>query len=205
MDLAASPDPTFVTPPAWAESQREHLAELLVEQAHLERKAAAAAINLLFRVAPHGDDQRALSALAREELLHFERTLRLLAQRGIAFAPLPPSPYAEQLKARVAATMPDRLVDELLVASLIEARSHERMALLAQALAASDPEVAHFYRELCAAEERHERLYVELAERLSPRTTGARLAALRAHEAQVLRRLPWQPRLHSGLPEAMRG
>ncbi len=200
MDLAASMAPAFVTPPAWAQSQLCHVAELLVEQAHLERKAAAAAIKLMFRIAPHGDDQRALSALAREELLHFERTLRLLAQRGIPFAPLPPSPYAEQLKATIAPAMPARLIDELLVASLIEARSHERMALLARALAGSDPEVARFYGELCTAEERHERLYVDLAQRLSPAGVGERLAALRAHEAHVLRQLPWQPRLHSGQP-----
>src|SRR5262245_52162097 len=98
MDLAASAAHTFVTPLAWAESQRAHVAELLVEQAHLERKAAAAAIAFSFRIAPNVEQQRGLSALAREELLHFERTLRVLAQRGIAFGPLPPSPYAERLK-----------------------------------------------------------------------------------------------------------
>ena len=201
MDLA-TPAHSFVTPLAWAESQRAHVDELLVEQAHLERKAAAAAISFSFRIAANGDDQRALSALAREELLHFERTLRLLAQRGTAFGPLPPSPYAERLKAKIAPTMPERLVDELLAAALIEARSHERMSLLARALAASDPEVARFYADLCEAEERHERLYVDLARTVLPLQVDGALAALRAHEAAVLRALPWQARLHGGLPPA---
>ena len=190
------------TPEAWAQSQLAHLDELLVEQAHLEKKAAAAAVSFLFRLGGAIDDHRALSALAREELVHFERTLRLLAQRGIAYEPLAPSGYAEALKAGVGGKLPERLVDELLVAAIIEARSCERMGLLAAAVRPVDAELADFYRDLVEAEARHGDDYVELAQRLLPAAAvEARLRALLAHEARVLAGLPWSARLHGGLPE----
>ena len=121
--IDASDAAAYATPAAWAVAQLPHRGELLVEQAHLEKKAAAAAMQFLFRVPASAAALRGLSALAREELVHFERTLRLLERRGIAFAAQAPSPYAEQLKRGCARTMPERLVDELLVAAAIEARA----------------------------------------------------------------------------------
>jgi tRNA 2-(methylsulfanyl)-N6-isopentenyladenosine37 hydroxylase len=196
----------FVTPAAWAEAQLDNSAELLLEQAHLEKKAAAAAVQFLFRLPTDLGLARELSALAREELVHFERTLRLLQQRSIRYVPQPPSPYAERLKAHVARDMPARLVDELLLAACIEARSHERLQLLAVAFAARDPDLAAFYRDLAAAEERHAPLYVDAAARvLSVAAVIARQLAWQGHEAAVLRSLPFGPRLHSGWPAANGG
>lgn len=191
----------FCTPAAWAPSQLPYVDELLVEQAHLEKKAAAAAMSFLFRVPVASDLLRGLSALAREELVHFERTLKLLAARGVPFVAQPPSAYAERLKAGAARTMPQRLVDELLVGAIIEARSCERMRLLAAALVGHDDEVADFYADLVAAEERHEVLYVDVAATLAaPAVVAARWCELGRHEAAVLGALPWSPRLHGGLP-----
>jgi tRNA-(ms[2]io[6]A)-hydroxylase len=190
----------YRTPDAWAEPLRAHLPELLQEQAQLEKKAAAAASTLLFRLPMDLGSHRALSRLAREELVHFERTLRLLEQRGIALASVEPGPYAERLKAAMLRTMPERLLDELLIAALIEARSHERMALLADALLDADAEVAAFYRDLLAAEDRHRQVYVEVATAVfAPAQVGARLLRLLAHEAAVMQALPWLPRLHGGM------
>ncbi len=199
--IDASDAAAYATPAAWAVAQLPHRGELLVEQAHLEKKAAAAAMQFLFRVPASAAALRGLSALAREELVHFERTLRLLERRGIAFAAQAPSPYAEQLKRGCARTMPERLVDELLVAAAIEARSHERMALLAAAFRGDDAELADFYADLVDAEARHAPLYVELAVAVAaPDFVAARRAALAVHEAAVLRELPFAPRLHSGWP-----
>lgn len=189
------------TPDAWVEAAIPSLPTLLVEQAHLEKKAAAAAMRFLFSTGREPWIQRALSCLAREELVHFERTLRLLERRGVPFGPQAPAPYAERLKQGCARTMPERLVDELLVAAVIEARSHERMQLLADALRGDDPELAEFYADLVDAEARHAPIYVELAAHVAPaEVVAARHAALLAHEAEVLRALPFAPRLHSGAP-----
>ena len=193
----------FVTPAGWADAMRAHTAELLVEQAHLERKAASTAMSFMFRLRSGAEWQRVLSALAREELVHFERTLRLLDRRGIAFVSQLPSGYAERLKAAVTTTMPARLVDELLVSAIIEARSCERMALLAGALHGHDDELAAFYDDLCEAEARHESAYVAIAAELAAQDVTPRLQALGRHEAAVLRELRRSARLHSGIAEVL--
>lgn len=188
------------TPSDWASRWFAQRHELLLEQAHLEKKAAAAALGFLFRLPCEPALQRGLSALAREELTHFERVLKLLGARGVPFATLPPCAYAAELKRAVAAAMPERLADELLVAAVIEARSCERMQCLAAAFADRDPELAEFYRELVAAEARHADLYREAAASLlGPAAAAQRWQRMVVHEAAVLRELPAAPRLHAGV------
>ncbi|MFT4511669.1 MAG: tRNA-(ms[2]io[6]A)-hydroxylase [Planctomycetota bacterium] len=200
------PDPTrmiepFVTPAAWAEAQLPHLDTLLLEQAHLEKKAASFAVGFLFRLPLHGPLHRQLSKLGREELMHFERTLKLLDQRGVAFLPLVASDYASELKKAGRRDLKGRLADELLIASIIEHRSHERMSLMAAATRTTEAEVSSFYAELCPSEERHEQLYLDLATLVvDAETVRTRHAELVEHERRVLSELPFSHRLHSGLP-----
>jgi len=187
------------TAPAWTAHALAHLDEILLDHAHCEKKAAGAALTLLFQYPDRAALQAPLAALAREELAHFEAVLALLGQRGLAFRRQRPGPYAGRLRAATASREPERLVDTLLCAALIEARSCERLGLLAEACAA--PELAGFYRSLHAAEARHHALYVELACEIAPReAVAARLAALAEHEARVLAEAPPLPRLHGGAP-----
>ena len=90
--------------------------------------------------------------------------------------PQPPSAYAERCKRAIRGTMPERLADELLVAAIIEARSSERMALLASALRGVDAEVSAFYADLVEAEARHQALTTLSAQR------AARAPARAAHD-----------------------
>lgn len=192
----------FVTPASWATAQvaHDHLSPLLLEQAHLEKKAAAIAVQFLFRLPLDARLHRQLSALAREELLHFERALKLLGQRGIAFAPQESSGYAEQLKKAVRRDFVGRQLDELLVAALIEHRSHERMSQLAGAFAETAPDASGFYADLCPSEERHEQLYLDLALLVADQhAVQARYQELADREAKVLTEQPFAARLHSGL------
>lgn len=188
------------TDPAWGAWAVRHVDEILVDHAHLEKRAAATAINLTFRYAEHEALARPLSALAREELEHFESVLEVLARRAVAYRRVVPSPYAERLKQACRTTEPLRLVDTLLCCSLIEARSCERMRILADALkAAGEAELAALYHGLLACEARHHATYVDLSRslRLVPDADlTARLAVLAQHEAEVIAGLPVAPRLH---------
>ncbi len=88
------------------------------------------------------------------------------------------------------------MLDSFLVAGLIEARSHERMALLAQHF--PDPELRALYGDLLASEARHFGLYWVLCERRWPRReVVARLEELAAVECGLLASLHPEPRLHS--------
>jgi tRNA-(ms[2]io[6]A)-hydroxylase len=182
--------------PAWLERALAHLDLVLVDHAHCEKKAASTAVSLLFRYPERTALLPVLSALAREELEHFERILVLMERRGVAYGRLKPSPYATELLAAVRAEEPQRLADTLLCLALIEARSCERMKLLAEAV--DDPELARFYRGLLASEARHHRCYVELAATVLPEeAVRIRLRELAAHEAAVLAAAPELPRMHT--------
>ena len=63
------------TDPAWTGLALAHLDEVLLDHAHLEKKAAGAAVTLLFRYPERRALQEPLSRLAREELAHFEEVL----------------------------------------------------------------------------------------------------------------------------------
>lgn len=185
------------TDPGWTARALARLDELLLDHAHLEKKAAGTAVALLFRHPDRRALQEPLARLAREELAHFEEVLAQLDRRGVPFRPQRAAPYAGRLHAAVRPEEPARLLDTLLVAALIEARSCERMALLAEALPGVDDALARLYRGLLAAEARHHGAYVGLALELFPEAeVRARLAELAAHEAAVLAAGPPLPRMH---------
>jgi tRNA-(ms[2]io[6]A)-hydroxylase len=186
------------TDPGWAAFAISRLDEVLLDHAHCEKKAAGAALTLLFRYPQHVALQAPLAAVAREELGHFEAVLRELERRGIPFGRQRPSPYAGRLHAFVRSREPERLLDLLLACAAIEARSCERLGLLRDALA--DAPLRTLYGELHAAEARHHRLYVDLAESLfAKEVVRARLAEVLEHEARVLSEAPASlARLHAG-------
>jgi tRNA-(ms[2]io[6]A)-hydroxylase len=186
------------TDPAWGAFAARQLDEVLLDHAHCEKKAASAALTLLFRYPQHVSLQAPLSALAREELGHFEAVLATLARRGVTFGRQRPSPYAGKLHAVVRTEEPARLLDLLLCCAAIEARSCERLTLLRDAVA--EPELRGLYGSLLAAEARHHRLYADLAAGIYPEAeVRERLREILAHEAKVIAESPpTLARLHSG-------
>jgi tRNA-(ms[2]io[6]A)-hydroxylase len=181
---------------AWLEQALAHPELLLIDHAHCERKAAGAALQLMFRYPSDGELAAVLSPLAREELEHFERVQALLERRGLALRALAAPPYGAALAALVRRKEPERRLDSFLVAGLIEARSHERMALLARHC--TDPDLRALYADLLASEARHFGVYWVLAEREGPRATVVeRLGELAAAEAALLAELWQEPRFHS--------
>ncbi|MFM8495460.1 MAG: tRNA-(ms[2]io[6]A)-hydroxylase, partial [Planctomycetia bacterium] len=137
------------------------LDDVLIDHAHCEKKAAGVAMNLLFSYVDHVALARAMTEIVNEELEHFRLVLDLLERRGIPFKKLSPSNYGARLHDLIRKPEPERAVDRLLVAGLIEARSCERFALLAEHVA--DAELRDFYRGLFESEARHHATYVRLA------------------------------------------
>jgi tRNA-(ms[2]io[6]A)-hydroxylase len=184
------------TPAEWVEEALSHLDEILVDHAHCEKKAAGAAMKLLFAYPHHHFMLIPLAELAREELEHFQVVLRLLDELGIPYRAQMPSPYAARLHALVRREEPGRAIDVLLVAALIEARSCERFKLLAQA--ASDERVGGLFGRLLASEAKHHGVYVELARALgSEQEVEERMAELATAEARILSEPAPFHRLHT--------
>lgn len=184
------------TSEAWVEQALAHLDIVLLDHSHCERKAAGVALNLMFRYPSNAKLVRMLTAIAREELEHFELVNQWLDRRGIPLAPLSSPPYGALLKAQIRPKEPDRLLDSLLVSGLIEARSHERLGLLATHC--PDSELAEFYRSLMASEARHYGIYWVLADTYYDRSlVMSRLEELAIAESDFLATLHPEPRIHS--------
>ena len=184
------------TSKAWLQQALEHPMEILIDHANCERKASGAAIQLMFRYLCEPGLAEVLSPLAREELEHFEKVLKLLISRGRYLEPLPAPPYGSALAKRIRRSEPERMLDSFLVAGLIEARSHERMYLLSEH--SPDKEISQLYRDLLRSEARHFCLYWKLAEeRYELDKLINRLQELAEFESSILSDLHAEPRMHS--------
>lgn len=184
------------TQDAWLQRAIAHTADVLIDHAHCERKAAANALNLLGRFPDHPELQEPMLALAREELEHLELVLAILNARGIAMELQSPTGYQARLFDLVRSGMPDKLVDLLLVASLIEARSCERFRLLSEHH--PDAELRATFRGLLESEARHYGVFVRLAEQQAPRDqVRARLQELATSECAILEQARPLPRIHA--------
>jgi tRNA-(ms[2]io[6]A)-hydroxylase len=181
----------------WLPRAEAHLDEVLLDHAHCEKKAAGAAIKLLFSYPHHRFLQEPLAELAREELDHFQQILAVLDARGTRYETIKPSPYGMALHKRVRRNEPDRLLDMLSISALIEARSCERFQILAEGV--GDPDLRNLYRSLLACEARHHGTYLDLATQLVGREVAeARLAELATAEAEIIGQPCDWVRLHAG-------
>lgn len=186
------------TNPSWVDAVEGNLSGLLADHAHCELKAAQ---NALAMMARHGGEMpdliAPLSALVREETDHFTAVHARLAARGEDL-PLPATDsYVTALQRAAREDRQDRpvLLDRLLVASLIEARSCERFRMLSERLASLD--LRMFYRELMGSEARHYRLFAGLAEkRFGVEDARERLRELATREAGVVSLLSLGPTVH---------
>ena len=170
--------------------------EILIDHAHCERKAAGVAIQLMFRYPSEPDLAEVLSPIAREELEHFEKILFLLKDLGHSLKALKPPPYGAELAKCVRKEEPYRMLDSFLIAGLIEARSHERLSLLA--LNSEHKSFKLLYESLLESEARHFGIYWKLAQtKFSKNETNKRLKELSNIESEILSQTFALPRIHS--------
>jgi tRNA 2-(methylsulfanyl)-N6-isopentenyladenosine37 hydroxylase len=74
-----------LTPPEWASAVLESPLELLNDHAHLERKAATNALDLLPRWPQSQSPKRwvqVMTGVAKDEIAHFSIVVKLLEKRG---------------------------------------------------------------------------------------------------------------------------
>lgn len=184
------------TPARWLDQVDRDLPAILIDHAHCEKKAAGTALNLIFAYVEDIELCQEMTLIVNEELEHFHMVLDLLAKRGIRFRRLKPSSYGRELNDLVRKQEPQKAVDRLLVAGLIEARSCERFNVLAAHV--KDQELADFYRSLFESEARHHTTYTRLAKHFAPEAAVmTRLDELAAAEAAIITRGEDLPRVHS--------
>src|SRR5690606_39447 len=144
----------------WLDWALQNQALLLIDHANCEKKAASNAMTLMYRHVGHTNLLTKMSQLAREELLHFEQEVTLMAERNISYERISASRYAAGLRELMRTDHQGGLVDGLLVGASVAARSCDRCARLAPLL---DDELARFCRSLLRCEGRHFQDYLGLA------------------------------------------
>ncbi len=183
------------TSPQWLPLALSQFDAVLIDHAHCEKKAAANALSFLQAYPEVPGLPAQMARLAREESAHLAKVLELLEARGLTLGKDPGDPYVQALLKSLRHGAEDRRVDRLLIAGIIEARSHERLALLADAL--TDVKLKRLYQELAKSEDGHQRLFVRLALSISPPAEiEARLDALIEMEAALIRTLPLRAAIH---------
>ncbi len=184
------------SPDRWLKQVDQHLHEILIDHAHCEQKAAAAAMDLMFDYVEYEDLAREMTEIVREELEHFHLVLDILKRRNIRFYKMKPGTYGRKLKELARRQEPHKAVDRLLIAGLIEARSCERFVLLRDHV--NDEELTTFYGSLYESEARHHATYVRLAMHYAPESeVRTRLNELAAAEAAIITEGCPLPRMHS--------
>ncbi len=172
-------------PGDWVPRMLANLPAVLVDHAHLERKAATTALSLeKYRVL--FDRVEELNAIAIEELQHFQLVLNLLKKRSIPFGQAFPSPWISGLMRAVRSGHRQQPVDHLICCALIEGRSCEKFQILAQELASCDVELSQFYGSLVESEGNHYATYILMARAIDDAETDRRLDFFLDLDAQLI-------------------
>ena len=184
------------TSDTWIKIALSNPIEILIDHAHCERKAAGVAVQLMFRYPSEPNLAEVLSPIAREELEHFEKILYFLKNLGHSLKALKPPPYGAELSKNIRKEEPYRMLDSFLIAGLTEARSHERLSLLA--LNSEDKSFRDLYESLLESEARHFGIYCKLAKTKFPKNQFfKRLEELSKFESEILAETSMIPRVHS--------
>ena len=173
-------------PESWLPKVVGHLPEVLIDHAHLERKAATSALNLQKYSELFGKLDE-LNEIAIEELEHFQLVLNLLRARQIPFSRPRPSHWISGLMGAIRRGRKSQVIDHLICASLIEGRSCEKFQLLAEALVKRDPELSQFYAGLVESEGNHYASYILMAREIDDAETDERLEYFLETEAKLIR------------------
>lgn len=153
----------LLTDPRWANIAESNLEEILSDHAWCEQKAATNAITLITNNSEHMDLVEELTAIAIEEMQHFQMVVNIIKQRGYTLGRERKDDYVGRL---VKFSVKDgsrntAFIDRLLFAAMIEARSCERFRVLS--LNIKDQDLAKFYHNLMVSEAGHYTTFLNFA------------------------------------------
>lgn len=153
------------TDPRWVNIVEKNINEILTDHAYCEQKAASYAISLITKYPEITEIVDKMIALSQEEMEHFQMVHNLIKKRGFELGREKRDPYVHDLMAFIkrGGSYEMVLVDRLLIAAMIEARSCERFRVLSENI--KDEELSKFYHDLMTSEARHYSMFIKLAKK----------------------------------------
>lgn len=151
------------TDPRWVNIVEKNIEDILTDHAFCEQKATSTAISLIVSFPEYTDLVQEMVALVKEEISHFKMVHDIIIKRGWTLGRDRRDDYVVQLLKFFpkGGSRTTQLVNRLLYAALIEARSCERFRLLSKEL--QDKELAEFYRKLMVSEANHYTMFLGFA------------------------------------------
>ena len=145
----------LATDPRWVNIVESNIEEILTDHAWCEQKAATNAIYIIVNNSEKEELVTEMTRIALEEMEHFQMVHNIIKEKGLVLGRERKDNYVNDLVkfAKKDGSRNDALVERLLFAAIIEARSCERFKVLSENI--QDPELAQFYRDLMISEAGH--------------------------------------------------
>ncbi len=155
----------LATEKRWAELAEKNLKEAMIDHAFCEQKAASSAISIIVNFPDYPELVKKMSEIAIEEMEHFRAVHDKILARGWKLKLGRKNDYVNKISKFFPKTSDRKLnlINKLLLAAMIEARSCERFRVLT--LTIKDKELVEFYHELTKSEAGHFALFLNFAKK----------------------------------------
>ncbi|MGB2225827.1 MAG: tRNA-(ms[2]io[6]A)-hydroxylase [Polaribacter sp.] len=178
----------FETETSWAEIAKDNLQQILTDHAFLEQKAASNAVSIIINYSEETELVKEMSDIAIEEMQHFKMVHQLMVKRGMVLGREQKNDYAIKLQKFFKKTgdRTEALIQRLLVAALIEARSCERFKVFSENM--EDEQLRKFYKNLMISEANHYTTFLTFARKYQDREiVDEKWKALLKFESELMR------------------
>lgn len=186
------------TDPNWINIVEKNISEILTDHAWCEQKAASNAISLVIGYPEKTELVEAMLSIAKEELTHFEMVHEKIKARGYKLGLERKDYYVNDLYKfmRKGYKRNIVLIDRLMFAALVEARSCERFRILSEQI--NDDELKTFYRDLMASEANHYTTFLGFARKYGEgvEDVNKRWELWLEHEAKVIQNYGKEETMH---------
>jgi tRNA-(ms[2]io[6]A)-hydroxylase len=187
----------FETETSWAEIAENDLQQILTDHAFAEQKAAANAVSIIINYSEETEMVQVMSDIAIEEMEHFKMVHELMVKRKMTLGREQKNDYAKHLHGFFPKTKDrtDALIQRLLIAALIEARSCERFKVFSENL--EDRELSDFYKDLMVSEANHYTQFLGFARKYQDRKiVDEKWEALLNYEAEFMKNRGKKAKVH---------
>jgi tRNA-(ms[2]io[6]A)-hydroxylase len=187
----------FETGTSWVEIAKAGLQQVLTDHAFAEQKAASNAVSIIINYSEETELVRAMSDIAIEEMEHFKMVHEFMVERGMVLGREQKNDYAKHLHSFFVKTKnrTDALIQRLLIAALIEARSCERFKVFSENI--EDKALSDFYKELMVSEANHYTVFLGFARQYQDRKiVDEKWEALLAYEAEFMKNRGTSAKVH---------
>ena len=187
----------FETGTSWVEIAKAGLQQVLTDHAFAEQKAASNAVSIIINYSEETELVRAMSDIAIEEMEHFKMVHEFMVERGMVLGREQKNDYAKHLHSYFVKTKDrtDALIQRLLIAALIEARSCERFKVFSENI--EDKALSDFYKELMVSEANHYTVFLGFAREYQDRKiVDEKWEGLLAYEAEFMKNRGTSAKVH---------